>query len=978
MFNNVNLFSNLTPAQIKKYDLDGDGKLSDTEKEAAQSNIEQESPQSNGTTTNELPLDYKYGVVISSYSETGEEKTVYDMPSEARKAFNTMKESFIETYIKGLQEDSSLSDNERKSLISFINSKSAAFIDQWMKKNTSGPYNMEEISSAYLENINTLLTERQEQSAAVKEKMNALKNNTVSLEQLAGTIEKADADYMTDTEFEEIKGQTIDYIMGNLLNGEDISAFLSGINPNYKSNQNYKIALSCLEAMQTEADPAKAQSYLERAEQYFGSFLGTKAEDGTSTFTNAISAQNLAIVKKEMVSQIDVINDRLNEQYFDGMTKTGEEYTDEDIATRQQKYENIKTAFLAQYEGDGTDVEQAYNAFVEEVEAASKEIELLIQGASDKDTYQALKDAVENAGSYTNLEEKDNILNAAVDYALTVLLNGEEDTAFLSSMFPEYKTNSKYVLAKQLLGGLETSATPKEDFEQVQQLLSEMKDSMSASAVVIALDKEDARLAQVQKDEYSKQLDSTIDKLLEDYSNETKTIERKSLLKRKREREVLAHSAEDVGVYSQKLQNIRTAFLEQYQGDGTDLEDSFIEYVNKINSETDTVMADLDAKTTESTYNSLADAVQATGNYMSADEKEGIVKFGVDYVLSLMKDSEEGTFLSAVNPSYATNGKYVLAKQLFDGLETSATPTEDYEQIRTLLNEMFSSIKAETIHSVVNTMIEEKAEEEKIEASKNVNITISQVTEGGLFGYNNKDTHGDDDDVYTEFKITDGQIEWTHGNDAPDINKTMSQMLDKIKDILKEQLGDLYNDEMINNIFNQAQIDAMLEMENPRGLHNVSELVDAVLNKFNPLMRDALHEEKGMSTIEANYGDTSITNGIEEFFGEDDRFYYKDTAKDPEDGHVYLNNSDNGDYQNIMNELYSRLVDKYKAALGDEFDEESFKKSFQSAQWNALEVMKGNKELAWGGSCKGDKHKNSFNVVVNQTLYELDKLIQNW
>ena len=41
-----------------------------------------------------------------------------------------------------------------------------------------------------------------------------------------------------------------------------------------------------------------------------------------------------------------------------------------------------------------------------------------------------------------------------------------------------------------------------------------------------------------------------------------------------------------------------------------------------------------------------------------------------------------------------------------------------------------------------------------------------------------------------------------------------------------------------------------------------------------------------------------------------------------------------------------------------------------------LEKAKGNKELAWGGSCKGDKHKNSFSVVVNQTLYELDKLLR--
>lgn len=179
MLGNVNFFAaSLTASQIKKYDLDGDGKLSDSELQAAQKNMEADAPKGD-TPTSELPLDYTYGVMISSYSNDVDTETVIaETPAEARKSFNASKESFIENYIKQIQQNGALDVDEKKSLIAFINTKSAAFIDQYLKKNAKGPYNMSEITSAYQENIEQLLSQRAEKNAAAKEKIKNYTENT--------------------------------------------------------------------------------------------------------------------------------------------------------------------------------------------------------------------------------------------------------------------------------------------------------------------------------------------------------------------------------------------------------------------------------------------------------------------------------------------------------------------------------------------------------------------------------------------------------------------------------------------------------------------------------------------------------------------------------------------------------------------------------------------------------------------------------
>ena len=218
---------------IKKYDKDGDGKVTaeevdavlNAEKDNAANSSNNTSTDNNnqtndlpsqGSTTNDLPLDYTFGNVVTDYdSETSEGQTIYDNQTDARKAFNNMKESYIESYIGQLLESGYiLSEEEKKDLISFLNTKSAAFINQYFNKNAQGPYDMEAISAAYTENIQALLQARNEKKAEVEAKMEEYKqNSSASFDELLALIDAADDEYITDSEYEGIIEQAINYII---------------------------------------------------------------------------------------------------------------------------------------------------------------------------------------------------------------------------------------------------------------------------------------------------------------------------------------------------------------------------------------------------------------------------------------------------------------------------------------------------------------------------------------------------------------------------------------------------------------------------------------------------------------------------------------------------------------------------------------------------------------------------------------------
>lgn len=531
MLGNVNFFSNsLTTSLIKKYDKDGDGTLSEAEQQSAQKELDGENTQPQKTEKAEIPVDYTFGVMISKYGEEETPaQTEVKTPSEARKSFNATKESFIESYIKTAQENGEMTANEKKSLIAFLNSKSSAFIDQYIKKNIAGPYNMEEITAAYQEHIQQLLTQREEKTVAVNEKVETYKaNSEENFNKLADLTEKAGEDYMTDDEYSEIKGAAVDYIMGQMLKGEDITAFMTAINKNYKTNPNFKIVQSCVNAIQTEVDPDKLEGYINRAAEYIEEFFGNKAEDGTSPLTDAVEAKKWTDALIKNSETLDKTIDKMVED-FSNETETVEKYSggfvgrmkkkraermgkettrevlvhnEADVQVLMYKLTNVKVAFLNQYEGDGTNIEEEFKAYFEQVQKDYEEVQAdaltyfdnaQTGEAQSKGKYEDLKSLVNGAGTYSSAEEKEAIDEKAAEYVMKTLLEGNTEDSILASMVPEYQTNGKYVLAKQLMENLAISPTPKEDYEQAQALLKEMMAEVPVSNVYNAIQTEEAK-----------------------------------------------------------------------------------------------------------------------------------------------------------------------------------------------------------------------------------------------------------------------------------------------------------------------------------------------------------------------------------------------------------------------------------------------------------------------------------------------------
>ena len=211
---------------IKKYDLDGDGAVTaeefdavnnknnnNTAASANNSDVKKEEQISKpeiDTSVDNLPNDYTFGNIISSYEkETTEEKTVYDNQTDARKAFNSIKESYIEE-IAGKEKKQTFFISqkvirERKELVEFLNTKSAAFINQYFNKNSEGPYDMEVISAAYKENIQTLLQARKEEQ---EKKQEEIKNTNRTA--LNDTIGQLVEDYSNTDEIKKLEETDFD------------------------------------------------------------------------------------------------------------------------------------------------------------------------------------------------------------------------------------------------------------------------------------------------------------------------------------------------------------------------------------------------------------------------------------------------------------------------------------------------------------------------------------------------------------------------------------------------------------------------------------------------------------------------------------------------------------------------------------------------------------------------------------------------
>ena len=486
MLGNINLFLNkLSVEEIAKLDTNKDGQISNEEAEGSlfqfkdrfsdteylsltgsAKPVEQQPAANVPTTSSEVPETAKNAVELRTY-------------------FTKMKDSFIDTYVAGLLESGELEESGKKSLIFYINTNARTYIEDYIKNNVKTPYDTSEVYAGFETYIAEKLEERKAAQAAVDTQLTDAVNNTdANYEKLTEATKKADAEYITSEEYAEIKGIATDYILGIMAGGlenDEFDAFMSALNPEYKNDTNYKVAQKALELLQTETDPIKMQEIINNAKTAIGNLIGDMDEygDGTTPLSEAVKTRAKFIDNKKYSEQLDAYID-------DSIEARTHEPNPElfDPEARLERLNALKTAFLSQYEGDGTDLETEFAAFVEK---SDKELENVyakedVLTESDTKNYEKIKETLEAAGQYANAEEKDAIFDAAADYVMANIVQGKVDS-LLASINSQYVYFPQYIEAKSLLDNLKTSATPEADYTKAKELIKELLASQGVDKI---------------------------------------------------------------------------------------------------------------------------------------------------------------------------------------------------------------------------------------------------------------------------------------------------------------------------------------------------------------------------------------------------------------------------------------------------------------------------------------------------------------
>lgn len=486
MLGNINLFLNkLSVEEIAKLDTNKDGQISNEEAEGSlfqfkdrfsdaeylsltgsAKPVEQQPAANVPTTSSEVPETAKNAVELRTY-------------------FTKMKDSFIETYVAGLLESGELEESGKKSLIFYINTNARTYIEDYIKNNVKTPYDTSEVYAGFETYIAEKLEERKAAQAAVDTQLTDAVNNTdANYEKLTEATKKADTEYITSEEYAEIKGIATDYILGIMAGGlenDEFDAFMSALNPEYKNDTNYKVAQKALELLQTETDPIKMQEIINNAKTAIGNLIGDMDEygDGTTPLSEAVKTRAKFIDNKKYSEQLDAYID-------DSIEARTHEPNPElfDPEARLERLNALKTAFLSQYEGDGTDLETEFAAFVEK---SDKELENVyakedVLTESDTKNYEKIKETLEAAGQYANAEEKDAIFDAAADYVMANIVQGKFDS-LLASINSQYVYFPQYIEAKSLIDNLKTSATPEADYTKVKELIKELLASQGVDKI---------------------------------------------------------------------------------------------------------------------------------------------------------------------------------------------------------------------------------------------------------------------------------------------------------------------------------------------------------------------------------------------------------------------------------------------------------------------------------------------------------------
>lgn len=826
-------------------------------------------------------------------------------------------------YIEKLLTEKGITDSsERSQIVAYLKNQKVEFLNNYIKENPEGPYDTNAIAASYIQKMDEAFATRQESVGQLNDKIEDMKTSAGSFDDLYAQIGEKGS-YIDPDEFAELKDKATSYILGQMLNGQVDTDFLSSIDPNYTKNSNYMNAMNAIKSLQNATDPEKMQEYLDKAEAAISKFIGYQNTDGSSKLVNGINATHQKGVEADKAEQQATYKEELTTFLKEAEDQYIEKAMSDDASSSQLVVylKNASAEFLTNYlkenpEGpyDMDAVSEAYTKAMDQalatrsdaIDGMNASIEDMKNTAGD---FKDLFNTVSEQGNYIDSGEYQEIKDKAIDYILGQMMNGDEDKEFLSALNSGYKNNSNYNTALNAIKALENETDP----AKIQELITKAEEAISkfigdqkadgTSKLVDAINTKNQSIvdaeAAAKKEEYKQQLSELIDEMVENYSNETKS--RRTFFGRTRT--VLANSEEDVQKYATHLNSLMDAFLAQYKPEeGLDVEAEFKVFLSKVEAEYENVVADsVTDKTNDDIYADLSDKLSSAGTYVSDREESDILNTAADlYINTIMNDADTSK-LAVVCPNYATNTDYLEAKQLLDGLYNSATPAEDYDKAKELITKMLEEYGVTKMSANVET-----------EEAKNINLQPGALT-NGLWGYASNDTYGGDNLVYVNFEINDkGEIVWTNKNDKGDVERVLSQLEDRIKAQLKDQLGDMYNESDIEKYFDDAVLQQLINFGNLSNTVTVESLVDGILKEFNTIATEGL---KGGNTQDGSIDRTQVlkdSGAVDEYTSGENRggTHWKSSN---------ARNDVKNDARAKLEMLRSALVSQAQSILGDNF-----------------------------------------------------------
>ena len=261
-----NPFANrlLTDEEIKKLDANKNGVVEESELTAGFSWLA-------GGQDADGEVQIETGNELFGMSVAHGMKTTASSDAEFKNNMTILKDKFIEQY---LNKNTGLSDAERSNILNLINTATNEFINKILATEATS-YDMEAIAKEYQTYIDGAIAANKALLDSVNAQIDSrVKSTDASYDAMLSSAKAADSNgYVTTSEWGPVRNSAVSYLMGALLDGQDVTALMSNIDPNFHKNPNYQEAVNAITQLKNCNDPKQMQELLTKAQNALTAFL---------------------------------------------------------------------------------------------------------------------------------------------------------------------------------------------------------------------------------------------------------------------------------------------------------------------------------------------------------------------------------------------------------------------------------------------------------------------------------------------------------------------------------------------------------------------------------------------------------------------------------------------------------------------------------------------------------------------------------